>query len=152
MHGPANQQSYRRAAVQEASSAGLVVILYDILVDDLRQAAAAMRRADIDERSLRLKHGLLVLQLLEGSLDWENGGEAASNLARLYAHIRRQMLAAQFSCDPATLEQQIALLLDVREAWRTIDILAAISARSAAPAPVRSSSVTAPDGPTGWSA
>ncbi|HZD33105.1 MAG TPA: flagellar export chaperone FliS [Candidatus Angelobacter sp.] len=132
MRGRAADLSYRFAAVQEASPAGLAVIVYDLLVDDLRHAAAAMRRGDIEERSRRLKHGLLALQVLEGSLDHENGGAGIANLARLYAHIRRQILQAQFLQDPRILEQQISLLLDVREAWRTVDILAAVNARAAA--------------------
>jgi len=113
--------SYRRASVQEASPAGLVVIVYDILASDLRQAIAAMRSGKIEERCAWLKHGLLALQLLEGILDLEQGGSAAHMLSRFYAHIRSQILAAQFSRAERILEEQIALILDVREAWRQAD-------------------------------
>jgi len=121
MNANQTELSYRRASVQEASAAGLVVILYDILASDLQQAIAAMRSGKIEARCARLKHGLLVLQLLEGSLDLERGGSAAQNLSHFYAHIRSQILAAQFKCVESILEDQVALVLDVREAWRQAD-------------------------------
>jgi flagellar protein FliS len=109
------------SAVQEATPAGLVVILYDILVGDLRRAINSMRSGDVEQRCDRLKHGLSALQLLEGSLDYENGGDTAQTLARFYSHIRRQVLQAQFENDPRILEQQIKLIFSVREAWQEVN-------------------------------
>ena len=137
MNGRNQEHIYRRAAVQEASSAGLVVILYDLLAADLRQAIVAVRSGDIEERSRLLKHGLLVLQLLEGSLDMVNGGDAARNLSLFYACIRRQVLQAQFCQDQRILEQQISLLLDVRAAWQAVDTPAVPRAAPGTPSPVR---------------
>jgi len=121
MNAAFSQRSYRRAAVQEASPAGLVVILYDLLVDDLQAAIHAIRCDDIEERSRNLKHALLVLQLLEGTLDMEKGGAAACSLAAFYTYVRQQLLEAQFRNDEDVLAHQIALIFDVREAWRNID-------------------------------
>lgn len=121
MNPNSSQRSYLRAAVQEASPAGLVVILYDLLVEDLQRAIAALRRDAIEERSRHLKHALLVLQLLDCYLDLEHGGAAAGSLSAFYSHLRAQLLHAQFRSDPAPLERQIALVLDVREAWQAVD-------------------------------
>ena len=121
MPGNSTELNYRRAAVQQASPAGLMVILYDLLVNDLQHAIVAFRRNAIDERSRHLNHALLILQILEGNLDMENGGAAARSFAAFYGHVRTQLLDAQFRSDPAPLERQIALLLDVREAWLTSD-------------------------------
>jgi flagellar secretion chaperone FliS len=121
MPGNSTELNYRRAAVQQASPAGLMVILYDLLVNDLQHAIVAFRRSAIDERSRHLNHALLILQILEGNLDMENGGAAAGGLAAFYGHVRSQLLDAQFRSDLAPLERQIALLLDLREAWRTAD-------------------------------
>jgi len=131
-----SQRSYLRAAVQEASPAGLVVILYDLLVDDLQGAIRAIRCGTVEECSQRLKHGLLVLGFLEGSLERKNGGAAAANLSAFYCHIRGQLLDAQFRRDPAPLQHQIGLLLDVREAWRTVDARSPAAAASSSSAPV----------------
>lgn len=119
---PSSSLSYRRAAVQQASPVGLVVILLDLLVGDLQGAVAAMRRWDIEERTRRLKHGLLVVQLLEGSLDLEHGGETAHILSRFYAHLRNQILLAQFQMKPQLLEDQLPSILDLRQAWCAADL------------------------------
>ena len=116
---------YRRAAVQQATSAGLVVILYDMLAGDLRKAIVALRKGRVQDRSHGLKHAFAVLEVLEGSLDMENGGTAAQRLAQFYGYLRRQMLSAQFDCNEKLLEQQIALILDVQNAWRQVDTAAA---------------------------
>ena len=72
--------AYVKAAVENASSAGLVVILYDQLIKDLQGAIVAMQKNNVEERAAELKHGFLVLEQLEGSLNMENGGDAARHL------------------------------------------------------------------------
>lgn len=134
MNANSSQRSYLRAAVQESSPAGLVVILYDLLVDDLQGAIRAICSGAIEERSRHLKHALLVLQFLEGSLDLRDGAAAARSLSAFYAHLRRQVLDAQFRNDDSILAHQVALVLDVREAWRTVDVRPAAAAASSSSA------------------
>jgi len=121
MNWKTTELSYRRAAVENASPVGLVIILYDVLVRDLKRAIEAMRARDIEKRSTELKHALLVLQQLDGSLDMEKGGEAARNFSSFYAEMRRKIMEAQVKNGTETLERQIELLLDVREAWQQVD-------------------------------
>jgi flagellar secretion chaperone FliS len=113
--------SYRRVAVANASSAGLLVVLYDLLVEDLRQALVALERRDIEARSKALKHAFLVLQQLQGSLNWEKGGEAAKHLSKFYAVLRARIWEAHVKQNSEILRQQIPLLLDVRQAWVEVD-------------------------------
>jgi len=121
MREPSGDLRYRASAVREATPAGLVLILYDILVGDLRLAINSMQSGDVEQRCERLKHGLSALQLLEGSLDHVNGGDTAHSLARFYSHIRNQVLQAQFENDARILEQQIELIFSVREAWQEVN-------------------------------
>ena len=113
--------SYRQATVQNASSVGLVVILYDLLVQDLREAVAAITKKDIEARSAAIKHAFRVLQQLEGSLDHQNGAEAATHLSRFYSVMRNRILQGHINIDPAILNEQVGLLLDVRGAWEQVD-------------------------------
>lgn len=113
--------SYRRAAVQNASSVGLIIILYDLLIDDLRQAISAIEKRDIEARSKAIKHGFLVLQQLEGSLDKENGAEAAKYLAKFYAAMRCRIFEAHTKASPEILNEQVLRLLDLRQAWQQLD-------------------------------
>jgi flagellar protein FliS len=110
--------TYLRAAAQSATSVGLVIILYDLLIQDLEKAIAAR---NVEARAAEIKHSFLVLQQLEGSLDAENGGEAAKTLASFYAVLRCKILEGQIKASPEILREQIALVLDVREAWQQVD-------------------------------
>jgi len=128
MNPKRTELSYRRAAIENAGSVGLVIILYDLLIDDLRQAMNAVEKRDIEARSNAIKHGFLVLQQLEGSLDWENGGEAAKWLANFYAVMRCKILEAHMKVSSQILSEQVALLLDVRRAWEQVDQTNSVSA------------------------
>jgi flagellar secretion chaperone FliS len=112
---------YLRAAAQSATAVGLVIILYDLLIHDLEQAIAAFADRDIERRSAEIKHSLLVLQQLEGSLDRENGGEAAKHFSAFYSALRCKIFEAQLKGSPEILKQQIELVLDVRQAWQQVD-------------------------------
>jgi len=114
---PGSQLAYQEAAVRNANAVELVVMLYDILARDLQQAIAAMDSGDIELRTKRLKHGLLALQQLEGTLNMEEGGEVAASMSRFYTMMRSQMMKAQIEQDASILRELIQLLVSVREAW-----------------------------------
>ena len=69
-----NQLAYQEAAVRNANAIELVIMLYDILARDLHGAIEAMEAGNIEPRTAKLKHGFLVLQQLEGSLNMDEGG------------------------------------------------------------------------------
>lgn len=116
-----NESSYRRAAVEGASSVSLVIMLYDRMLLDVQRAVTAIRRQDIEGRCAELKHALLILQQLEGSLDHEAGRDVAENLAKFYAYCRSQLMEAQLRNSPDILERLTARVLDVRSAWQQVD-------------------------------
>jgi flagellar protein FliS len=131
------EKAYLTAAVENASAAGLVIILIDLLVADLNNAITAMEAQDIEKRTEELKHGFLVLQQLQGSVDMENGGDPAKHFSSFYSSIQCKMLEAQIKKSPEILRRQIELLLDVRQAWQQVSTPAATpgSAGSAVQAP-----------------
>ena len=112
---------YRRAATQQASSVGLVIALHDTLIGNIRRAAEAIDRNDIQGRCDQLIHGFKVLQQLDSMLDMENGGDTAVKIRRFYAHVRGQLLQAQFKLSSEILRKQIEIVFDVREAWQQLD-------------------------------
>ena len=113
--------TYLRAAAQNATPAGLVIILFDLLAHDLELAIAAFADRDIERRSAEIKHAFLVLQQLEGSLDMENGGQEAKHFSAFYSALRCKILEAHITASPAILRRQIELVLDVRQAWQQVD-------------------------------
>ncbi len=113
--------SYRKSAIEGASSIGLIIALFDTLAGDLRRAAAAIRKGDIEKRCKELDHASLVLGQLESWVDREKGGDSAQTLAQFYGYLRAQMMEASVSQSAAVLDAQIEMILHVRSAWQKLD-------------------------------
>jgi flagellar protein FliS len=113
--------TYRKSAIGGASAIGLMIALFDTLAGDLRRAATALRKNDIETRCKELNHGTLVLGQLESWVDLQNGGDSAQTLSRFYAYLRAMMMEAAISKSAKLLETQIDMLLHVRSAWQQLD-------------------------------
>ena len=116
------EMSYRQSAIQGASPIGLMIALFDRLAGDLRRAAAALRKNDIETRCKELNHALLVLGQLQNWVDVKNGGESAQTLSRFYAYLRAKTLEASASKSVKILEMQIDMILLVRTSWQQLDV------------------------------
>lgn len=132
--------SYRKRAIEGASTIGLMIALFDTLAGDFRRAADALRKNDIEARCKELNHAALVLGQLESWLDMEKGGDSAKTLARFYALLRAKMMEASVKKSAAVLDAQIATILHVRSAWQQFDT---------APAQTQENHAGAPAGTTG---
>jgi len=113
--------SYREAAVGGASPLRLVILLYEQAIEDLRRAVAAQARGDIEGRSREINHALLVIGHLHATLDTEQGGKVASNLALFYEQLRTGLIEAQCRQSADAIEQQMAHLMQVHEAWCEVE-------------------------------
>jgi flagellar protein FliS len=113
--------SYRKSAIEGASSIGLIIALFDTLAGDLRRAAAAIRKNDIEKRCKELDHASLVLGQLASWVDMEKGGDSAQTLAQFYANLRATMMEAAVTQSASLLETQIDTILQVRSAWQELD-------------------------------
>jgi flagellar secretion chaperone FliS len=111
------RSSYREAAVRGASPVRLVICLYEQAIEDLRLAVVAQEKGDIESRTRRINHALMVIAQLQGSLDMERGGEVAKNLLRFYSVVRAGLAQAQATQSTRILEQQISQLATVHEGW-----------------------------------
>jgi flagellar secretion chaperone FliS len=115
------RNSYRFAAAQGASPVRLVICLYEQAIEDLRRALIALEKKDIAERTRALNHAHMVIGQLQGTLDVQRGGEVATHLQRFYTVIRSGLIDAQSKQSAPLLEQQIALLVEVHDAWLEVE-------------------------------
>ena len=121
MNNSSTSLEYRRASIQQASVVGLVMALHDTLIGNLRRAAEAVDKNDIQGRCAELVHGFKVLTQLDAMLDMKNGGETARKIRRFYTFVRGQMLEAQFKLSSKILRDQIRIVMEVRQAWEQVD-------------------------------
>jgi flagellar secretion chaperone FliS len=116
-----SELQYRRAALHDVSPIGAVLLLYDQLVKDIRKAKAAMCEMRPEACANELKHALLVIQQLEGSLNRDTGEAFVPWLLRFYTLIRLNIIDAQVQRSPEKLDEQVKLILDVRSAWQEVE-------------------------------
>jgi flagellar protein FliS len=115
--------SYRTSSSRTSSGVGLVILLYEQLVQDLRRAAAAIDGIDIEARTFELGHALEVVGNLQARLDMQAGGRVAQNLDRFYAALQAGILEAQTAVSKPLLMRLIENVLSVREAWLDVERL-----------------------------
>ncbi|MEL0137835.1 MAG: flagellar export chaperone FliS, partial [Halieaceae bacterium] len=65
-----------------------------------------------------------ILAGLQGSLDYERGGEIAVNLGELYGYSIRKLFAANVNIDvaPEHVAEVKSLLEPIAEAWENMDL------------------------------
>ncbi len=114
------EASYRKMATEGLSGLGLLIALYDTLAGDLRRAAEADRRNQIEKRCQEINHALLVLGHLEEWVERGSGGELSQQLTRFYGSLRRKMILAQAKRSAELLEEQMNEVLRLRAIWQKI--------------------------------
>jgi flagellar protein FliS len=111
------RQVYQDTSVRGANPIELVVLLYDSAIADMRLALTAMQKSDIEGRSTRISHALMILQQLQGTLDFERGGAAARQFEQFYNLTRAKVLEAQMRGSSDMMQQQIRSMSEVRDCW-----------------------------------
>jgi len=113
---------YRKtAAASSGGGLGLLIGLYDTLAGDLRRMAEAERGNDLVRRCREANHALLVLGCLEDCVSKGSSGELADQLTAFYGSLRRNLVRAQAERLPEVIEEQMAQILKLREAWQAIE-------------------------------
>lgn len=115
------KSAYRQAAGRGASSVALLVLLYEQVIEDLRRAATAIEQNDIELRTAKINHAVLVIGHLQSKLNFGAGGQVARNLERFYNLLRRRLLEAQVQASKEIVNEQISVLLDLRDAWTRVE-------------------------------
>ncbi len=108
---------YQDSAVRGATPIELVILLYDSAIDNMRRALTAMNSSDFEQRSAQIGHALMVLQQLQGTLDFERGGVAAKQFEQFYNLVRAKLLEAQMRGSSDLMQQQIRSMSEVRDCW-----------------------------------
>ena len=130
MNHPAS--AYRQFSVQGATPLGLVVMLYDGAIAALQRAVKAVESRNVEDKCRHLNRALAIIAQLEGTLNFELGGEVAKTLKAFYLYSRNQAMKANIENSAEILRTLIERFTSVRDAWYQAEHLP--SAPSQAPA------------------
>lgn len=109
-------RAYRRSAAQVASPVGLVVLLYDAVLDSLHRALRALGNHNVEQRTADLNHAIMVVGELQASLDFQQGGEVAQHLQRFYTIARGKIIEANIKASKELLHQLTGEFASLRDA------------------------------------
>ncbi len=111
---------YQQTSVMTATDVQLIVLLYDSAVQSLELAREGMLQKNIQDKSRFLGRAVAIVSELSNVLDFEQGGDIAKSLHRLYQYMLAEFLQANLRNDPRHLEGPLRCLSTLREAWQTI--------------------------------
>jgi flagellar protein FliS len=112
--------NYQKVALAGKNPVELVVALYDGMIRFLHEAVAAIERGDVAARRVAIKRVLDILMHLQSRLRMEVGGSSAQSLSEFYAAIFALCLEGSRLASVKRLEEAMACVRDVREAWNIV--------------------------------
>jgi flagellar protein FliS len=120
MHAYTN--SDREAVAESNDPVAIVALLFDELIRNMQEFVRQSATEDVNSeaRSKHFSKSLSIIYALQSSLNFEEGGEIANNLFRLYEYARQQMLQDWKDKEFEKTKQAINVLDDIRDAWHQI--------------------------------
>lgn len=117
--------AYHQVGVQTrvaaASPHGLVSLLFDGFVAAVHRAKGALRQNDVAAKGLAIGHAVRIVdEGLKAALNLQAGGKLAQDLSDLYAYISLRLTQANLHGSEAALDECLALIHPLREAWGAI--------------------------------
>ena len=117
---------YLENMVKTAHPATLVVLLYDRAISSLKTALELMEKGRNIPEELQTKLEALskaadIIAVLDGTLNFEKGGEIAQNLHRIYDSLLQELIGLSAKDNPETVRKIIKILEDLRSAWQEVE-------------------------------
>ena len=112
------------SAVASADRHELVTLLFKALIGALAGAEVHHQHENKDQVREYVAKACRILTGLQGSLDYERGGDIAVNLGQLYGYSIRKLFAANVNLDkaPDNIAEVKSLLEPIAEAWENMDL------------------------------
>jgi flagellar secretion chaperone FliS len=123
-HPAIASQHYRmlelKSRVESASPHGLVGLLYEELIRSLDLAIHSVKKGQNLSGNSHVAKAVSIIVALEGSIDFDAGGDLASTLARVYAACRRGLNDAAKDNDEKKLAEVRDAISDIYYAWQAL--------------------------------
>ncbi|MCR5585722.1 MAG: flagellar protein FliS [Lachnospiraceae bacterium] len=104
--------------VTEANSCDLIVILYDIVLCDIRNAKKAYENKDLKEFTARVHDATRFMNELISSLNYEGG--LARDLLSLYSYCNKRLASAVAGSNPEALDIVTDVITKLRDSFKTL--------------------------------
>ncbi|MYL73153.1 flagellar export chaperone FliS, partial [Halobacillus litoralis] len=94
--------------------------LLDGALERINMAKGKIEAKDYAAKGNLINKSMEIVAVLRGSLNFEEGGDLAGELERLYDYMERALLEASMRNDVEKLDEVAGLLRTVKEGWQGI--------------------------------
>ncbi len=115
-------QQTNKSAAEQASPYQLVALLFQKLLGNIATAKGAISQNDFAKKGTEISNAIAIIGVLDGSLDFEKGGEISNNLSSLYTFCSEQLLLASTENNIEKLDEVIQILLPIKAGWDSIPL------------------------------
>jgi flagellar protein FliS len=115
-------QQYQQTQILTSSRVQLVVLLYDAAIQSIELSRRAIDTNNLSDKGRFLGRAISIVGELDSVLDYEQGGEIAKSLHRLYDYILAELLEANAKHVSRKLDGPVRCLTVLREAWREVAV------------------------------
>ena len=119
----AYKNANREAVVESDDPQALIMLLLDELLRAMRGYVSGISKDDSKEmrKNDQFTRSLTMLYGLQSCLNFDEGGEIAENLFRLYEYARVQLLHASQTGEIDGTQVAISSISEIREAWSIME-------------------------------
>jgi flagellar protein FliS len=117
MYGQNNAKAYQNSEIQTADRGKLLLMVYDHCIKWCQKAIEAIEANNIEARTkaiFKIQDGITELIC---SLDFDKGGEVATNLHQLYDFYNRHLSEANVQNSSKHVKEVHGMLSSLRSAW-----------------------------------
>lgn len=117
----AYEQVSLSTSIESADPHRLILMLFEGATAALNSAKFCIKDGNIPAKGASISKAIdIITNGLQASLDLKAGGELAERLAALYEYMSSRLLWANLKNDVAVLDEVLALLGEIHDAWRQI--------------------------------
>jgi len=113
-------QSYRKANITTSDPVRLVIMCYEGVIDNLKLAKEKIKEKDHEKKAKAIIKAKDIINELMCSLNFEKGGEIASNLESLYNYMLRRILQGDLNKDVRPIDEVIGMFTELLSAWKEV--------------------------------
>ena len=113
-------RQYQQTQVMTSSGIQIVVLLYDAAIQSIEHARAGIESNNLKDKSRFLGRAISIIGELDSVLDFEQGGEIATSLHRLYEYMLTELVTANARNEPRYLDGPLRCLSTLREGWQEV--------------------------------
>ena len=119
----AYKNANREAVVESDDPQALIMLLLDELLRAMRGYVSGISKDDSKEmrKNDQFTRSLTMLYGLQSCLNFDEGGEIAENLFRLYEYARVQLIHASQTGEIDGTQVAISSISEIREAWSSME-------------------------------